>query len=411
MIFQEYHKTVLPNGLTVISEHISTVRSVSLGGWIKSGSRQESREINGVAHFLEHMMFKGTSHRTPREIVRSVEALGGNINAFTSKEQTCFYVEVLDEHLSQAVEVLADIVCHSTFPQAEMEKEREVILDEIQSLEESPDELILDYFVEHLFPEHQLGMPIIGTRETVRNISRDQLIHFYQQHYRSSNIIVAAAGNVDHQELVELCQRYFLFPHRNGVYRTTTPEQSSQGEYVFQKPIQQCHICMGISGVSFSDPRKYSLLLINTILGTGMGSRLFQNIREAHGLAYGIFSFVDFYLDGGVFGTYLATDPKKQHLAIQLLEQEFQKLQKEPLSQEELEEAKSQLKGNLVLALESTASRMNRLAMMEIYLGSFLPIDEITQQIDNITIDEISQTAQELLDVSRMLRIIFIPHK
>ena len=411
MIYQKYHKTVLPNGLTVISEPISSVRSISLGVWVKTGSRLETKASNGVAHFLEHMMFKGTPSRTPRQIVRSLESLGGNINAFTSKEQTCYYVEILDEHLSSAVDVLADILCHSTFPEKELDKERNVILDEIQSLEESPDELIHDYFIETLFPGHELGFPVMGTRDTVQHLSREQILDFYSSHYHNGNIIITAAGNINHQELVELCHRYFQFPHRNGTFQLTPPQQVRHGEFRFRKPIQQCHICMGVPGVSYSDPRRFAVLLLNTILGGGMGSRLFQNIREEYGLAYGIYSFVDFYYDQGLIATYLATDPKNISLAIKLLEKEFEKLRSEKLSEQEIAEAKSQLKGNLVLGLESTASRMNRLGMMEIYLGEFYSIDRIIDEIERITPEMLLETAHALFNSDNILQVIFTPQQ
>ncbi len=409
MIFQEYHKTVQPDGLTIISEYIPSVRSISLGVWIKTGSRLETRSSNGAAHFLEHMMFKGTPNRTPREIVRSLESLGGNINAFTSKEQTCYYVEILDEHLTPAIEVLADITCHSTFPETEFRKEKEVILDEIQSLEESPDELIHDYFIENLFPGHELGFPVMGTRESVQQLTRETLLNFYQRHYQSGNIIIAAAGNVHHEELLSLCQRYFEFPVGNSSISLMPPPRINHGKFYFRKSNQQSHVCMGVPGVSYAASRRYPVLLLNTILGGGMGSRLFQNIREAYGLAYGIYSFVDFYYDQGIIAAYLATDPQKMKQAVSLLEEEFRKLREETLSLQEIEEAKSQLKGNLVLGLESTSSRMNRLAMMEMYLGELYPIDRTLEEIDKITPESLQEAASEFFAPEKILRVVFSP--
>lgn len=409
MIFQEYHKTVQPDGLTIISEYIPSVRSISLGVWVKTGSRLETRSSNGSAHFLEHMMFKGTPSRTPRQIVRSLESLGGNINAFTSKEQTCYYVEILDEHLTPAIEVLADITCHSTFPDNEFHKEKEVILDEIQSLEESPDELIHDYFIENLFPGHELGFPVMGTRESVQELTREMLLNFYQRHYRSKNIIIAAAGNVHHEELLSLSQRYFEFPPGNGELVKTPPHRINHGKFHFRKSNQQSHVCMGVPGMAYSASRRYQILLLNTILGGGMGSRLFQNIREAYGLAYGIYSFVDFYYDQGIIAAYLATDPQKMKQAVSLLEEEFGKLREETLAVQEIQEAKSQLKGNLVLGLESTSSRMNRLAMMEMYLGELYPIDRTLEEIDRITPESLQDTAKELFDPGKILQVVFSP--
>ncbi len=409
MTYQNYHKTRLSNGITVVSEYIPAVRSISLGVWIKSGTRYEEKEKKGVAHFLEHMMFKGTQKRTPRQIARSLESLGGNINAFTSKEQTCFYVEILDEHLKKAINVLADILCYSILTEREIEKERGIILDEIKSVEETPDEMIQDYFVEKLFPDHGLGFPILGTAETVEKLQREDLIAFYRRHYRNQNIIIAAAGNVHHQELINLCDKKFIF--LNGSHRQPlqNPQLINNGEYVFKNSVQQAHLCMGVSGFSFDHPRRYDLLVLNTILGSGMSSRLFQNIRERHGLAYGIYSFIDFFFDNGVFGMYLGTDKKNLSRAIKLLEREVVKLWQKPVSKRELQEAKSQLKGNLVLGLENTAQRMNRLAMLEMYLQNFHSIDAVIEQIENVSQESLLETARLLLDGDRLLRVILMP--
>ncbi len=409
MIYQEYKKTIFSNGLTVISEYMPAVRSISLGVWIKTGTRFEPKNHNGVAHFLEHMMFKGTRRRSPRQIVRSIESLGGQMNAFTSKEQTCYHVEILDEHLPPAVEVLADILLNSIFPEKEFEKERRVILDEIQSLEDTPDEMVHDFFVEKLFPDHGLGYPILGTPETVAALNREGMLEFYHTHYCAGEIIIAAAGNVNHQQLIDLAGKYFRFPETNGATSIPRPPVFHGGEFRVERPIHQVHLCMGVSAYPFAHPRKFNLLVLNTILGGGMSSRLFQNIRERHGIAYGIYSFFDFYIDEGILGVYLGTDKRNLDKALKLVEREFQQLRKKPVSARELEEAQSQLKGNLVLGLESTAARMNRLAMMEIYLGNFQSIDAVVEDIERVTPESLWETAQELLDENRFLRVIFLP--
>lgn len=409
MIYQEYKKTVFSNGLTIISEYMPAVRSISLGVWIKTGTRFEPKSHNGVAHFLEHMMFKGTRRRSPRQIVRSIESLGGQMNAFTSKEQTCYHVEILDEHLPRAVEVLADIMLNSTFPEKEFEKERLVILDEIQSLEDTPDEMVHDFFVEKLFPDHGLGYPILGTPETVSGLRREGMLEFYHTHYCAREIIIAAAGNVNHQQLTDLAGKYFRFPETNGTILDLKPPVFNSGEFRLERPIHQVHLCMGVSAYPFAHPRKFNLLVLNTILGGGMSSRLFQNIRERYGIAYGIYSFFDFYVDEGILGVYLGTDKRNLGKALKLVEREFQQLRKKPVSSRELEEAKSQIKGNLVLGLESTAARMNRLAMLEIYLGNFQSIDAVVEDIDRVTPESLWETAQELLDENRFLRVVFLP--
>ena len=409
MIYQEYQKTNLPNGLTVVSEYIPYVRSISLGVWIRTGTRYEDKSNNGVAHFLEHMMFKGTRRRTPRKIVRDIESLGGQINAFTSKEQTCYHVEILDEHLPKAIDVLADMLCHSEFPAKEIEKERSVILDEIQSLEDAPDEMTHELFVEKLYPENALGYPILGTKETVSGISKDDVVDFFQTQYAAGNIVIAAAGHLDHDSLLKLVEKKFDFPLGKAQKMPEVPQQFSNGEFILEKPIHQAHICMGVPAYHFGHQKKYDLMLMNAVLGGGMGSRLFQNIRERHGIAYGIYSFFDFYFDTGLFGVYLGTDKKNISNVIKLLGKEFKRLKDKPVSKKELSEAKSQLKGNIVLGLESTAARMNRLAMMEMYLDNFKTIDAVIEKIDQVTSESIIETSGELLNPDRLLTVMFMP--
>jgi predicted Zn-dependent peptidase len=409
MIYQEYQRTTLPNGIIVISEHISSVRSISLGVWVRTGTRYENPANNGVAHFLEHMMFKGTKKRSPRQIARHIESLGGQINAFTSKEQTCYHVEILDEHLPKALDVLADILCHSQFSKKEIEKERGVILDEIDSVEDAPDEMIHEIFVEKLYPNHGLGYPILGTRETVSAMQPGEIVHFYQSQYVTGNIVIAAAGNIDHDQLLKLAEKKFHFPAGDIPGQPQAPQQFSAGEFCLEKPINQAHICMGVPAYAFNHPRRYDVMVINAILGGGMASRLFQNIRERYGIAYGIYSFFDFYFDSGLFGIYLGTDKNNTFRVIKLIEKELKRLRESAVTRRELQEAKSQLKGNLVLGLESTAARMNRLAMMEMYLDHFKTIDAVIEKIEEVTPDSVLQTAQELFRPDQFLTVIYAP--
>ncbi len=411
MIYQDYKKTVLENGLTVVSEYIPSVRSVSLGVWVRAGTRLESPDKNGLAHFLEHMIFKGTKRRSPREIVRSIESRGGQINAFTSKEQCCYHAEVLDEDLPLAVDVLGDLVSNPLFPGSEIEKERQVILDEIDSLEDSPEELIHDHFAEALFPDHRLGMPVLGVRATVSSLERADLLHFYDSFYHAGNLVVAAAGNLDHTRLIELVQESLPVQPCKKFPGMDMPTQFNAGRISVEKPIQQAHICMGAPGLPYAAPQKYQLLVLNTLLGGGMGSRLFQNIREAHGIAYGIYSYLDFYFDSGLFGVYLGTDARNIDRAIELVEQEFRSLREEPIPEREILEAKSQLKGNFVLGLESTVSRMNRLGMQEIYFGDVYSIDTIIQRIDGVTRESLKAVIDQLLQPERFLTLVFQPHR
>jgi len=409
MLDREYEKTCLPNGLTIVSEHLPNVRSVSVGVWVKSGTRRETRHNNGVAHFLEHMMFKGTGRKTPRQIVRSIETLGGNLNAFTTKEQTCYTVDVLDEHLSRALDVLGDILNRKSFEEPEVDKERKVILDEILMVEDTPEEMILDLFSEQMFPDHGLGLPILGTPRSLANLNRSELLNFYQQHYKHDNVLVVAAGNVHHDKLVKMCGRYFKMAPGSSEPEKFSKATIKSGEFVFEKPINQAHICLGVPSFEYNHPRRFEALLLNTILGGGMGSRLFQNIREKHGIAYGIYSFLDFYYDYGSFGVYLGTDKSNLKRSMKLLEREFDKLRRRPVPMKELEEAKSQLRGSLVLALESSSGRMHRLATIEMYTGVYRSIDEIIDSINSVSREALYDTTLELLNPEKFLTLKFVP--
>ncbi len=409
MVYSEYNKTILPSGLTIVSEKIPSVRSVSVGVWIKSGSRDEDKSVNGVAHFLEHMVFKGTEKRSPREIARSLESVGGNLNAFTSKEQTCYYAEVLDEHLPRAMDVLSDMVCHSTFPAKEMEKEREVILDEIDSVEDTPDDLVQEVFMEKLYPDSSLGYPILGSRQTVSGLTREQLVDFYARNYQPDNIVIAAAGNLDHNRLLELCANRFEFPPGQEKSFSTPPNHIGNGEYLLQKNVNQAHVCLGTEALPYYHHRKFELFLLNTVLGGGMSSRLFQNIRERYGVAYSIYSYVDFYRDNGLLGIYLGTEKKKVWRAVKLLGKELQRLVEKPVSQRELNQLKAQMKGGLVLGLESTSRRMSRLAKMEIYLQRFEDIDQVLYHVEQVTREGMQELAKGIFNKDRLLSVIFLP--
>lgn len=411
MVYSQYRKTVSDDGLTIISEHIPSVRSVSIGVWVKTGTRFENKANNGAAHFLEHMMFKGTKRRSPRQIARSLESVGGHLNAFTSKEYTCYYAEILDEHLLKAVNLFSDMLCNSTLPEKELEKERSVILDEIQSLEDTPDDLIQDVFVEKMFQDHPLGFSILGTEDSLTNMNRENLLGFYEENYISRRIVVAAAGNVDHDKLVNLSAKKFRFVSGNQNGHIEAPQTFGVGEIKEQKSIGQTHICMGVPSFPYHHPDRYAMLVLNTLMGGGMSSRLFQNIRERYGVAYSIYSFLDFYFDSGIFGVYLGTDKRNLKKALKLLEGEFERLKKKPIPEREFNEAKAQLKGNLVLGMESTANRMARLAKMEIYNGSFQEIDEIIDQIDSVDREKVWEISQEIFHKDKFLQVIFEPGK
>jgi len=396
-------KTVLANGITVLSEAISSVRSVSVGVWIKAGSRFENDEDKGLAHFLEHMLFKGTEKRSSLEIARSLESVGGNLNAFTSKDLTCFYAEALGEHLERALDVLSDILLHSMFDATEMEKERRVIMDEMQSTLDIPEDLVQEKLSEKLFANSPLGLPILGTYQSVREITREKLLEFHKKRYVAGNCVIAAAGALQHQRLIKLVQKYFKLPAEEADFPLQTPQSYGSGLFRIEDSINQAHICVGFPALSFQDERRYALLALNTLLGGGMSSRLFQNIREKFGVAYSIYSFLDFYYDTGLLGVYLGTDMENYQRAIKLVEEEFEKVRNLSLSYEELEDAKAQLRGGLILSLEHSVRRMTRLAKSEIYLGEYPELDEVIRKIENITLRDVAELANSILNPNRAM--------
>lgn len=406
-----YQKTVLENGLTIVSENIPHSRSVSLGVWVKSGSRHENPDEMGLAHFVEHMLFKGTEKRTAKQIAQSLESVGGYLNAYTTKEYTCYYAEVLDEFTPLALDVLSDMICHSTFPEGEVDKEREVVLDEIESIEDTPDDLIQEVFTEKLYPDSSLGWPILGTAQSVRSIGREELFNFYRKHYSAENIVISSVGKVSHQELVEQCDTLFsALP--SGASQSRQPVSAPQigsGVYRIPRSVNQTHICLGTAALPYTHQKKYHLLILNTLLGVGMGSRLFQNIREKYGMAYSIYSYLDFFRDSGLMAIYLGTDRHKTTRAIELLEKEVRDLAAQPVDNTEMQQVKAQLKGGLLLALENNTSRMNRLAKMEMYLGELQSIDQIVHQIERVTPESLLEFTNELLKKNPILSVIFTP--
>lgn len=407
-----YQKTVLDNGLRVVSETIPYVRSVSLGIWANVGSRDETEQQNGISHFLEHMAFKGTKNRSVKEIAQSIESLGGYLNAFTTKEQTCFYARILDEHLTQALDVLSDIVLNATFDLNELEKEKLVVIEELKNAEDNPDDIIHDYFEKSLFPTHSVGFPIIGTEENLRRFKREDLHAHVKTHYYPSNLVVAAAGNVDHSRLVRLVDRAFrrLRHVPSGAKRASGPGRQHQpGVKEYRRPINQAHVCLGTIGYSVRHRDRYSLMVMNTLLGEGMSSRLYQSIREKHGLAYSIYSFAHMLSDTGVFGAYIGTDKGKVEDSIDLIYKELRKLRGKPVSHAELERTKSQMKGTMMLGLESMSNRMMRLGSSELYFESYQTLDSILKKIDAVTPEAINHMANDLLDDKLFSTVIIRP--
>lgn len=391
-----YRKTVLPNGIRVVSERMPFVRSISIGVWITVGSRDENSINNGISHFIEHMLFKGTATYSAADIAESLESVGGHLNAFTSKEQTCYYAHILDEHLSRAIHVISDIIKNSVFDVEEMRKEKRVVLEELNAIEDTPEELIHEMFWEGLFPDHALGQPIIGRRKVIEGMQRDEVVDFVHRHYTGNRIVIAAAGNIQHDELIGLAKEAFsdLGQGKQPQYAAAhMPEAITD---VMENGAIQAHVCLGTHAYSYKDNRKFNLLVLNTLLGSGMSSRLFQNIREKHGIAYSIYSFIDFLMDIGVFGVYIGTDRSEIEKAISLIRAELKQLCEIEVDLEELERTKAQLKGNLLLGLEGTSSVMNRLAKMEIYLNDYVHLEDTLAAIEKVNQENLMEAANDL---------------
>jgi predicted Zn-dependent peptidase len=390
-------KAVFANGLTVLTEKMDHIRSVSMGIWIKSGSRHEDPNVNGISHFVEHMVFKGTSNRSAEDIARQVDSIGGNMDAFTGKETICFNVKVLDEHLPIAVDVLSDMVLHPVFDGKEIIRERGVILEEIKMDEDNPDYLVHEIFTQNFFKDHPLGKPILGTKETVRRFNQEAILDYYGGKFAPGNMIISAAGNLEHREFVELLRERFeqLPPGTNG-WHDTPPKTNSRIILRNKKSLEQVQICVGVPSYSISHDRRYVTYVLNTLLGGGMSSRLFQNVREKQGLVYSIFSELNPFRDAGMLSVYAGTSRESAAKVVKAIVNEFHQLKSSLISQEELNRAKDQLKGNLMLSLESSTARMSNLARQEMYYDHFIGMDEIINRIQAVTVEDLLKSASEL---------------
>jgi predicted Zn-dependent peptidase len=389
-------REVLPNGLTILSEEMQHIRSVSIGIWVKAGSRDEEPEANGISHFVEHMVFKGTSSRSAEDIARQIDSIGGNMDAFTAKECICFNVKVLDEHVPIAFDVLSDLVLNPIFDEKDISRERGVILEEIKMDEDNPDYLVHEIFTQNFWKDHPLGKPILGTKETVRRFERPLLLDSFGRGFVPGNLIVAAAGNLGHARFVELVQQRFqhLKAAKNGLHQATpkiTPRIVTRNK----KELEQVQICVGVPSYSISHERRYVSYVLNTLLGGGMSSRLFQNIRERQGLAYAIFSELNPYRDTGCLSIYAGTSLESASKVVDSIIEEFRKLKAGLVPAEELRRAKDQLKGSLMLSLESSTARMSNLARQEMYFDRFFGLDEIIERIERVTAEDLLQLAGE----------------
>lgn len=391
-----YQKTVLPNGVRIITEEIDHVRSASIGLWVGAGSRDEREGYEGISHFIEHMFFKGTEHRSARDLAESLEAVGGQLNAFTTKEFTCYYSKVLDEDLDLAIDVLSDMFFHSLFDEKEIEKEKKVVIEEIKMYEDSPDELIHDLFSEYIWNDHPLGKPILGTEESIRALSRDKIMNFLSQHYAPDNLVIAVAGKIKHDEVVsKLSGIYGEF--RRGGRRVLEGTPSGQViERYNNKDTEQMHILLGVPGLGQDDDDIYPMHIFNNILGGGLSSRLFQEIREQRGLAYSVYSYHSTYVDTGLFAIYAGTSPNNTKEVIECILVELKDIQQKGISQDELERTKAQIKGGLYLGLESVSSRMSRLGKTELTYNRVLSPEEVVEKLEKVTLEDVKRMVGRL---------------
>lgn len=398
---EAYRKTVLDNGVRIVTERMENMRSVSVGVWLTSGSRHETKPINGISHLLEHMVFKGTQSRTAYDIATSLESLGGHLNAFTEREFTCYYAYVLDENLPDAIDVISDVVQNGRLGIEDLDNEKQIVFEEIQNMMDAPEDLLLDSFLQNLFNNHGLGLSTLGSIESVRGIGRADLIEYKNHHYTAENLIVSAAGHLDHDELVSLVQKYFGNLQKGESQREDSLQFGPLSSHIKKSEINQAHLCTGSIGYSYHDPNKFALIILNAILGGGMSSRLFQNLREKRGLAYSVYSFLEFFSDTGLIGIYTGTSPKNLEEAKSLIENELSRLCTERITKEELERTQQQLTRSLILSMEDNTSRMNRLAKREAYSGTYRPLNDIVQHVLSVTQETIQEVAIQLFQVNR----------
>jgi predicted Zn-dependent peptidase len=393
--------TTLDNGIRVVTQRVEHMHTVSIGIWVANGTRHEAPHVNGIAHFIEHLLFKGTDRRSARQIAMEIDSMGGVLNAFTSHEYVCYYAKVLAKFMPRITDLLSDIFLHSSFPGEEIERERRVILQEIKMRDDTPDVFIHDQFHQNFWQGHSLGLTIPGSLETVGALSRDQLMEYKQSRYRPGDIVISAAGNVRHEELLSLMENAFSPMASDWNSPTETP-LSPVGLRVNQceRDLEQTLLCMGTTGLSQDHPDRFTLYLLNTILGGGMSSRLFQEVREKRGLAYSIYSYVISHADCGALVIHAGTERKRCREVIEISLRQMGQLKQEPVPQDELDSAREQIKGNLLMSLESSDNLMTRLAKNEIYLRRNQGVEEVLAAFDAVTGDDLLRLAEQLFDGS-----------
>jgi len=404
------NKSTLSNGLRIVTEHIESVKSVTVGIWVKTGGRHETKSKAGVTHFLEHMLFKGTDSRSSYDIALSMESVGGYLNAFTSSEYTCYYSRCVNTQLDRALDVLSDMVLHPSFPEEEIEKEKKVVIEEMKMYRDSPDDYLFEAFNSKIFEGHELGRPVLGFEDTVSAFSRQDLYDYMKERYYAGNLLISVAGNVDHDKVVNLVSEYFNKIEKESRDESEQPLPEFKKEDIrLTKAIEQTHYIYGRRGLNYDHKDKYLLLLANTVLGGGMSSRLHQNVREKYGYCYSIQTFNQSYTDTGLWGIYVGTDKDYVDHVRELILKELKIMQNDLIPEKELAEAKSQLKGKLLLSQESTSNRMTRLAKSELYFGRFVTLDELVENIDSVTSEQIRDFVQDFFGEEHFMEAILLP--
>jgi len=391
-----WNKAVLNNGLRIVTEEVPFVHSVAVGIWVKAGSRNEDDFKHGISHFIEHLLFKGTEKRTAKQIAQEFEAVGGSVNAFTTKEYTCYYAKVLDEHFDLAIDILADMFFNSKFDEQEIGKEKNVIIEEIKMYEDSPDEIIHDLFAQTVLQNHPLGRPIVGTIESVNDITRQDILSYLTKYYTPANTVIAVAGNINHNQVVDKLSYLFGDWKGNRVETKYQQPEPYNDTVLIKKDTEQVQICMGVPGLPRDDENNYTLYVLNNIIGGGLSSRLFQEIRENKGLAYSIYSYHSSYYDGGLFTIYAGTSQDHFEDVVELIAQELYKCKKLGIGQEELDRTKTQIKGSLLLSMESISNRMSRLGRTELCYGRVIPAEEIVSKTSQVTVSQILELSEKL---------------
>jgi predicted Zn-dependent peptidase len=405
-------KTILPNGLVILTDTMPYVHSVSVGIWLRAGSRREPQDINGISHFIEHMVFKGTRRRSAEDIAREIDSLGGMLDAFTSKEMVCFNTRVLDEHLPKAFDIVSDMVLDPKFDQEDIAREQGVIQEEIRMTQDNPEDLVHELFTQNFWHPHALGRPILGTPETVGAFTRAKIQSWWEQCYAPNRLVITAAGNLTHQQLVDLAAaRFSSLARSDDSFTDPKPEATPHITLRTKSELEQVHVCLGVPALPLVDRRRFAVSVLNNILGGGMSSRLFQNIRERQGLAYSIFSEMNPYRDAGMLSVYGATTLKNAQQLVRSVMSEIRSMKDALVTDEELRRAKDHLKGAMLLSLESTGARMSHLARQHLYFDRFFTPDEMIANLEAVTRQEVRQVANEFFQPGRIAAAVLGPVK